>query len=407
MTKSGELDKDITSPVEFLETRANYSFIYIMSSRQRARVSQLSKGTSRQGSEESDDSEESQEDVGIRANNTRQCVFAFDESSESGSSGAEEDLEIGAVAPSKPPVEEEPIILTDKPCPISKVSATEAEPNKSTLASGISRSTSISSSIVTGTGPDETSRTSAHNNLTDDAFLDAIIKDNALTTDGGIPRGDHSESSVSVIVATLSPLLFGCDPKQLDMDQVLRQRFGGLGVMGAGAAVGGGGGGGMLPRNIVGRGRGERGGPGWRNTLQSNRKCLFGSPKDGWPKPPAYLHGGVGMVRCSEAETRTTLTAAITIPAASKSNVGELHTTAAMEVRAEEELDKQNVVDAAGNEKDAVLISNDVDADSNDALSQVQSERGGNGNNRRNKRGRQAKKTHQGRQQQQWYCYSA
>eukprot|EP01041_Mallomonas_annulata_P006131 gene6131-12416_t len=76
--------------------------------------------------------------------------------------------------------------------------------------------------------------------------------------------------------------LFAIDSSWLDIDNVLRRRFGGLA---------------MNPRNegdIPIKNNGSRN----RNrTPRTLRKFIFGQPKEEWSRPPSYIGGGIGMDR--------------------------------------------------------------------------------------------------------------
>lgn len=97
----------------------------------------------------------------------------------------------------------------------------------------------------------------------DDDLLDALILENMATS-----------SATEHATGMPYDAIFDVDSRQLDMDLAMRNRF--LGT--------------AAPRNSGGR-----------STRTFVKRFTFCIPRQDWPKPPALISGGQGMVRCGES----------------------------------------------------------------------------------------------------------
>jgi hypothetical protein len=114
----------------------------------------------------------------------------------------------------------------------------------------------------------------------DIALLDSFI--------AGQSNVDEKEANIGDADMTLINLL-SCDGKELDVDLIMRRRFGGIATQNADKER-------ALPAEKV---KGK-----YRKLLMPkakpsvNRRAVFGSPKEDWPKkPPSYVAGGIRMVQ--------------------------------------------------------------------------------------------------------------
>jgi len=118
-------------------------------------------------------------------------------------------------------------------------------------------------------------------------YLNSLLSAKAEASSG--ITGD-SEVLTSVF-AHISCKLFAVDSKQLDIDVVMRRRFGGLALQDQGNNQGG---------------QQQRGGRNLLRTTKSilTKRLMFGSPKLDWPlKPPTFISGGMGMTKVTNSET--------------------------------------------------------------------------------------------------------
>ncbi|CAM9276726.1 unnamed protein product, partial [Ectocarpus fasciculatus] len=109
-----------------------------------------------------------------------------------------------------------------------------------------------------------------------DAEISALLEEIGMASSAAAAATD-SPSALSDILRV--------DPKSLDVDSLIRQRF-----AGAGADTG-------ADRGAGRRGAGVRQGNAKQHVhrLGGAARFVFGMPKDEWLKPPSYAGGGVGM----------------------------------------------------------------------------------------------------------------
>lgn len=119
---------------------------------------------------------------------------------------------------------------------------------------------------------------------TDVDIAAALEEIEALQKEEGLPKKDQSGPSLSDILSI--------DPRNLDVDSLIRQRF-------AGAAADTG-----VERGGGRRGAGVRQGNAKHHVhrLGGASRFIFGMPKDEWLKPPSYIGGGVGMDASASSE---------------------------------------------------------------------------------------------------------
>lgn len=127
-------------------------------------------------------------------------------------------------------------------------------------------------------------------------MLDKILAEQAEQHQQNSPFHDQN-LHMSNRYHTLSKIsLEDIDTRQLDLDALIRMRFGAQ--QGGGAPGGDGDGGFFLPHNqLPGRANNRRGHQQNRASSSSllHRKFVLGECKEDWTKPPSYIAGGIGM----------------------------------------------------------------------------------------------------------------
>eukprot|EP01033_Poteriospumella_lacustris_P019490 gene19490-14123_t len=115
-----------------------------------------------------------------------------------------------------------------------------------------------------------------------EAFLEEQIRKNEQLKAANAADESNSVNGRKAFQESESILFTKIDPKQLNWDSIVRNRFGGGGL-------------GDLPVNDVGNN--QRNPPPRGNRMFSHRRWLFGQPDDDWGKPPSIIGGGMGMTR--------------------------------------------------------------------------------------------------------------
>ena len=213
-----------------------------MSARQRARLQQQ-KGKREEVAKEpspEDDDDESEEEAATKPQS--KSVFVFDNSDDS-SSDDDSNTELK---------QEVPIVTNKKPIPVGKPKVVETQ-------------------VKRGGIPDEDEELKYLDEEL--AKIQSDLKDN-----DGI---NSQNGGVRAVVRNLLKV----DVKNLDIDSIMRKRFGSDSVRRGNED-----GDGERPR-IKPPGKGKP-----MPSKLTNRRLIFGSPKEDWTRPPSYVGGGVGMV---------------------------------------------------------------------------------------------------------------